>query len=277
MGEEIKEEKKEIKKEGKKEEKSEETKEGPTKEVPIKEEPTKEEPIKEEPKKVEVIRSSRGRVRKSTQQFVFEEKEEKELEVPNGIGLPFGEIPNVNQALGCVSSGDPILRKFHNIVYPGQRCRKFTIKRNLRKFKGFDQDEDKEELTESVHTKFMRMDVRMIKIIADICNLSHVGTKEELLSHVIEFLFNPQSTGNPYVKPGQKPRKKKSTKKKATKKKKERKSTGPKRPPSSYFLFSNDNRASVREKNPGIKITEVAKKLGEMWGNISPEDRKPYD
>merc|ERR1712228_1152924 len=142
------------------------------------------------------------------------EKEEKELEVPNGIGLPLGEIPNVNQALASVNSADPVLRKFHGIIYPGQRCRKFTMKRNIRQFKGFDEDADKDELTEIVHTKFMKMDLKMTKLMSDILNLSRVGTKEELISHIVEFCFNPQPTGNPFIKPGQKPKKKKKSLKK---------------------------------------------------------------
>merc|ERR1711994_768506 len=167
--------------------------------------------------------------------------------------------------------GDPVLRKFHNIIYPGQPCKKTVIKRNLRKFKGFDKDADKDELTEIVHTKFMKMDTRMMKLMADILNLSHIGSKEDLCGPIVEFCFNPQPTGNPFLKPGQKPKKKKKKiyqkKKKTPKKTPKRKpaSDGPKRPPSAYILFSNDMRTSVREKHPDMKITEVTKTLAVMW------------
>jgi len=43
------------------------------------------------------------------------------------------------------------------------------------------------------------------------------------------------------------------------------------------MLFAGDLRASVREKHPNMKITEVAKTLGEMWRNKSIEEKKPWE
>lgn len=40
-----------------------------------------------------------------------------------------------------------------------------------------------------------------------------------------------------------------------------------------YLMFSNANRESVRDKNPGIKFTDVGKELGDMWKKISAEER----
>lgn len=39
----------------------------------------------------------------------------------------------------------------------------------------------------------------------------------------------------------------------------------PKRPLSAYMLWLNDNRESIKKENPGIKVTEVAKRGGELW------------
>lgn len=39
----------------------------------------------------------------------------------------------------------------------------------------------------------------------------------------------------------------------------------PKRPLSAYMLWLNDNRESIKRENPGIKVTEVAKRGGELW------------
>merc|ERR1712165_496419 len=120
--------------EEKKEEKVEEKKEA---KVEAKKEEKKE---TKEPEKI--VPSSRGRVRKSVKQFVFEERDDdKELEVPDGIGTPLGDIPNVVDGIPAVKLGDPLLRKFHNLIYPGQRCKKNKIKKNLRQFKGFDRSE----------------------------------------------------------------------------------------------------------------------------------------
>ena len=51
----------------------------------------------------------------------------------------------------------------------------------------------------------------------------------------------------------------------------------PKRPDSAFLLFSNDKRSLVKEQNPKIEPKSVMKKLGEMWKEISAEERKKYD
>jgi len=63
---------------------------------------------------------------------------------------------------------------------------------------------------------------------------------------------------------------KKGGKKPSTKK------TGPKRPPTAFFLFSADTRAAVKKANPSFKVTEVASELGKEWRNLSSDKRKAY-
>jgi len=43
----------------------------------------------------------------------------------------------------------------------------------------------------------------------------------------------------------------------------------PKRPQSAYFLWLNENRARIKEEFPGISITELSKKAGEMWKEVT--------
>ncbi|UYV65012.1 hypothetical protein LAZ67_3002816 [Cordylochernes scorpioides] len=50
--------------------------------------------------------------------------------------------------------------------------------------------------------------------------------------------------------------------------KKEKDSNRPKRPPSAYFLYLNEIREQIKKDNPGIRITEITKKAGEMWKNV---------
>tara|TARA_Y100000389_G_C17469730_1_gene529209 strand:- start:3882 stop:4283 length:402 start_codon:yes stop_codon:yes gene_type:complete len=50
----------------------------------------------------------------------------------------------------------------------------------------------------------------------------------------------------------------------------------PKRPMSSYMLFCNDKREKVMEKNPALKLGDISKELGKLWGKLSANDRKPY-
>ena len=43
----------------------------------------------------------------------------------------------------------------------------------------------------------------------------------------------------------------------------------PKRPQTAYFLWLNESRAKIKEEFPGISITELSKKAGEMWKEVT--------
>lgn len=58
-------------------------------------------------------------------------------------------------------------------------------------------------------------------------------------------------------------------------KKKEKDENKPKRPPSAYLLFLADVREQIKKDNPGISVTEVTKKAGEMWKEQS--DKTKYE
>ncbi|GLH09484.1 FACT complex subunit Ssrp1 [Gryllus bimaculatus] len=59
----------------------------------------------------------------------------------------------------------------------------------------------------------------------------------------------------------EKPRKKREPKK-------ERDENKPKRPPTAFMLWLNEHREQIKSENPGITITEIAKKGGEMWKEL---------
>lgn len=50
--------------------------------------------------------------------------------------------------------------------------------------------------------------------------------------------------------------------------KKERDANKPKRPPTAFMLWLNNARESIKADNPGIVVTEIAKKGGEMWREL---------
>jgi len=50
----------------------------------------------------------------------------------------------------------------------------------------------------------------------------------------------------------------------------------PKRPISGFFLFCAEHRPKIKQQNPGYGIGDVAKKLGEMWNNLSDSNKQPY-
>lgn len=44
--------------------------------------------------------------------------------------------------------------------------------------------------------------------------------------------------------------------------------TKPKRPLSAYMLWLNEHRESIKAEHPGIKVTEIAKRGGELWRGL---------
>ncbi|XP_056626171.1 FACT complex subunit SSRP1a [Triplophysa dalaica] len=73
--------------------------------------------------------------------------------------------------------------------------------------------------------------------------------------------------------------------KKVVKEKKERKPRkekkvkdpgAPKRPMSGYMLWLNGNRERIKSENPGISVTEISKKAGEMWKLLGKERKEEW-
>nr|XP_042121927.1 high mobility group protein B3-like [Peromyscus maniculatus bairdii] len=59
-------------------------------------------------------------------------------------------------------------------------------------------------------------------------------------------------------------------------KKKKKDPNAPKRPLSGFFLFCSEFCPKMISTNPGISIGDVAKKLGELWNNLSDSEKQPY-
>eukprot|EP00494_Astrolonche_serrata_P021992 UN22241 len=51
----------------------------------------------------------------------------------------------------------------------------------------------------------------------------------------------------------------------------------PSQPTSAYFLFSNDNRDSMKKKNSDATMTEIGKMLGEAWKKASATTKSKYE
>ncbi|XP_062377395.1 FACT complex subunit SSRP1 [Sardina pilchardus] len=65
---------------------------------------------------------------------------------------------------------------------------------------------------------------------------------------------------------------------KPRKKEKRSKDKGaPKRPMSAYMLWLNASRERIKAENPGISITEISKKAGEMWKQIGKDQKEEWD
>ncbi|CAK1551232.1 unnamed protein product [Leptosia nina] len=57
-------------------------------------------------------------------------------------------------------------------------------------------------------------------------------------------------------------------KRKEKSKKREKDANAPKRPSTAFMLWLNENRKKITDENPGIKVTEIAKKGGELWRDL---------
>lgn len=53
-----------------------------------------------------------------------------------------------------------------------------------------------------------------------------------------------------------------------SKKKKSKDDNAPKRASTAFMLWLNETRDQIKRENPGIKVTEIAKKGGEMWREL---------
>ena len=54
------------------------------------------------------------------------------------------------------------------------------------------------------------------------------------------------------------------------------KQEGGKRKLSGYMKFANKVRPDLMKENPGMKIPELGKKIGKMWGELSETEKKSY-
>ena len=43
---------------------------------------------------------------------------------------------------------------------------------------------------------------------------------------------------------------------------------------SAYMLWLNSSRERIKSENPGISITEISKKAGEMWRQIGKDEKE---
>lgn len=67
-----------------------------------------------------------------------------------------------------------------------------------------------------------------------------------------------------------------SSEKKKKKKKIEKKRKTGTRTPSSYVLFSMEQRKLVTTQSPGLSLGEVSKKCGELWKALNEDDKKVW-
>ncbi len=51
----------------------------------------------------------------------------------------------------------------------------------------------------------------------------------------------------------------------------------PKRALSAFMCFSKETRPKVIAENPDLAFGDIGKQIGELWRNLSEEDKEPYN
>ncbi|CAF1575773.1 unnamed protein product [Rotaria magnacalcarata] len=59
--------------------------------------------------------------------------------------------------------------------------------------------------------------------------------------------------------------------------KSEKDPNAPKRPLSTFFLFSQDERPKIKKDNPSLSVADVAKLIGERWRSITEDKKRHYE
>ncbi|KAJ3325331.1 Non-histone chromosomal protein 6 [Boothiomyces sp. JEL0866] len=65
-------------------------------------------------------------------------------------------------------------------------------------------------------------------------------------------------------------------KKKVTKAKKDKDPNAPKKGLSAFMIYSQENRARIKEENPNATFGEMGKLIGNAWKELSDEDKAEY-
>uniref|UniRef100_A0A6V1T0V1 HMG box domain-containing protein n=1 Tax=Heterosigma akashiwo TaxID=2829 RepID=A0A6V1T0V1_HETAK len=240
-----------------------------------------------------------GRERKVIDRMEFDEETITKTRKPieqKGSGTALGEIESIKKKLSTVSSDEEVLILTHRLMY-GSAGKGTTRKKTLRDFNGF-AAEDVEGKKEKLNDRKWTID--LLRELCDILCLTKSGKKSELVDAVVDFLASPSADSvakttpkTPKAKPAKKEKtpkatmtktpKAKASKKRAKedaddgkkKKKKKQKSDKPKvpKPLSAFMYFSQLTRPSVKEEFPDLAITEVAKKIGELWATKTDDEK----
>tara|TARA_Y100001936_G_C15984507_1_gene618724 strand:+ start:562 stop:1035 length:474 start_codon:yes stop_codon:yes gene_type:complete len=101
-----------------------------------------------------------------------------------------------------------------------------------------------------------------------------VGSEEMNMGLIMKEFFGDFKPGDKVVPPVEDDGGKKEP---GSKKKKKKKAEGePKRPTTAFFFYTSSIRADVTKKNPGKSVGELSKIFGQMWADLTDEEKQPF-
>lgn len=113
------------------------------------------------------------------------------MDIPSGSGIALGEIPRIDASISRFRNED--LRLLHRLLFrtPGKSS---VIKRNVKKFNGFDFKKDSDEYAKKVAAAH-KFELKQLKSICEMLDLEKKGTKDEIVERCIDFLIEPKDSG----------------------------------------------------------------------------------
>lgn len=115
------------------------------------------------------------------------------VDVPTGNGTALGEIHRIDASISRFKNDD--LRLLHKLLFktPGKTA---MIKKNIKKFNGFDFKKDTEEYNRKIAAT-QKFEVKHLKSICEMLDLEKKGNKEEIAERIVDFLLEPKDSGKP--------------------------------------------------------------------------------
>lgn len=108
-----------------------------------------------------------------------------------GSGTPLGEIARVDASISRFKNDD--LKILHRVLFKSVG-KSTMIKKNIKKFCGFDFKKDTEEYIKKI-ASVNKMEMKQLKSVCEMLDLPKTGTKDELASKIIDFLLEPKDSG----------------------------------------------------------------------------------
>ena len=197
-----------------------------------------------------------------------------------GRGSKLRDIENVEHRISLTRTTSPSLILLHRVLFPSHRAHptKQVIKSHVRDFSGWSGDKEEEE----ARARLEKREVKDIRAVAAILDVSSSGSKKEIIDRILEFCQRPSSSGQAFKSKGKKrsssgsgggSAKKKAKTSSKGKGKKGGGGGGAGRSHNPYLLFVNERRQAGMG---GLSVAEFGKKMGEEWRALDDDAKDEY-
>eukprot|EP01106_Pelomyxa_sp_JSP_P009425 TRINITY_DN255_c0_g1_i5.p1 TRINITY_DN255_c0_g1~~TRINITY_DN255_c0_g1_i5.p1 ORF type:complete len:430 (+),score=120.69 TRINITY_DN255_c0_g1_i5:155-1444(+) len=194
--------------------------------------------------------------------------------IKKGKGTKLKHIQAVESEINSRRVRDPALTTLHRLLFT-RATKGVPVKDNLLAFSGVTFDED-ENPRERMLRRVVSLHLSVLRDICDLLNVDSAGDRDELADRVVDFLERPRDTGR---QPQRKRRASTSSHESSHRSSKRRKTSKDKikRPRTAFLFFTLAAREKCLKKHPGESVTEIAKRMGRMWRQMSDTEKEPYE